>query len=208
MMMYNTVHDSSYKRNNNIYIELKVLIVSFLLSLIILFFIAKPIYVEMKTNKDQIGLIQKNITLKNVALASLEDFKNENKNIRNEELIKVKSLLQEEDRVELYIANINKISQLNDSDMEIISLLIGEAGRASPDREGALIKATISLSLMGEYDKLIVFLGKIEKLIPLVNLESVEIERSDLINNEVSDYTSLDEKNDITVNIVLSYYYK
>ena len=208
MMMYNTVHDSSYKRNNNIYIELKVLIVSFLLSLIILFFIAKPIYVEMKTNKDQIGLIQKNITLKNVALASLEDFKNENKNIRNEELIKVKSLLQEEDRVELYIANINKISQLNDSDMEIISLLIGEAGRASPDREGALIKATISLSLMGEYDKLIVFLGNIEKFIPLVNLESLEIERSDLINNEVSDYTSLDEKNDITVNIVLSYYYK
>ncbi len=228
MTIHNTDHDLPNKESSNLYLQFKVLIVSFLFSLMILFVLARPIYMEMKTNKDQIKLIQKNLDLKNSALASLENFSNEHKNIKNEELIKVKSLLQGEDRAELYIANINKISQLNDSDMEIVSLSMGEIGKVDSNQEGGLVKATIDFSLIGEYSKLIVFLGKIEKLIPLVNLESLEIEKNDLmddevlvvnlesleiekndlIDDEVLDYKSLDENIKITANIVLSYYYK
>ena len=191
--------------NNKIYVEFKIIIASFLLSLVILFFIARPIYMEMKINKDHVELIKKSINLKNEALASLEDFENKNININNREIEKVKSLLLDENKSELYIANINKISKLPDSSMEITSLLIGETANNISNKENDLKKVTIDLSLTGDYDRLIIFLDRVEKVIPLMNIESLSVEKNDLENYEV--VYNPNERIDVTADIVLSFYY-
>ncbi|MCK4918796.1 MAG: hypothetical protein KAS01_00220 [Candidatus Pacebacteria bacterium] len=192
--------------NNKIYVEFKIIIASFLLSLVVLFFVARPIYMEMKINKDWVELIKKNTDLKNEALVSLEDFENKNININSRELMKVKSLLSDEDKSELYIANINKISKLPDSNMEIISLSIGEAINNPPNQGSGLKKVTIDLLLAGKYDRLIIFLNRAEKIIPLMNIESLSIEKNDSENYEVID--NLNKEIDVTADIALSFYYQ
>lgn len=201
-----TNHGLPSKMNGKIYTEFKIISASFLLSLVVLFFIARPIYMEMKTNKDQIELIKKNIDLKNEALISLEDFENKNININSKELMKVKSLLSDEDKSEFYIANINKISKLPDSNMEITSLSIGETVNNPPNQGSGLKKVTIDLLLAGKYDRLIIFLNRAEKIIPLMNIESLSIEKNDSENYEAID--NLNKEIDVTADIVLSFYYQ
>jgi len=203
--MYSTNHSLPNNKNSKIYIEYQVIIISFCLALLVLFFIAKPIYTETKINRDQLALIAKNTNLKNRALASLEDFENQNKSINNRELMKVKSLFSEEDQVELYIANINKISQLSDSNMDIISLLIGETGSCFSSQKNDLKQVTIDLSLTGEYDKLMTFLERVERVIPLMNIELLKIEKNDSENDIIID--NFDKGINITADITLSFYY-
>ena len=52
--------------NNKIYVEFKIIIASFLLSLVVLFFVARPIYMEMKIKE-----MKQKYNLKSVAILLL-----------------------------------------------------------------------------------------------------------------------------------------
>lgn len=208
-MMYNKDYNLSNKSSSKVPIEFEILIASFIISLIIIFFIAVPKYNEVKISKEHIRLIKKNTNLKKEALASLKGFKNGDENTSKSESVKVKSLLLEKNKSELYIANINEIAKSPNSKMEIISLdSVDDNKKNNSDKECSLKKTTINLVLLGEYDNLIAFLDRMEKIIPLINLEKLEVKKNNTINyDEVADSISPDDKVDFTVNITLSFYY-
>ncbi|MBW6440966.1 hypothetical protein K0B03_02960 [Patescibacteria group bacterium] len=204
-------YNSLDNKKGNIPIEFEILIVTFVLSLIIIFFVAVPQYKELKINASHVELIKKNIELKKKAIVSLSNFETEKEVVREDDLMKIKGLLPAEDVSEIYIANINRIAELPVSKMNILSLGVSGSAKGAANKSFSLRKTTINLSLVGKYDKFLVFLGQMEKIAPLIYVESFSIApiisdnyiegQENKTNTNGGDYT-------VNVDMTLSFFYK
>ncbi|MCK4891188.1 MAG: hypothetical protein KAS78_00830 [Candidatus Pacebacteria bacterium] len=209
---FNEYENSSSK----ISIETKLVLLSFVFSLILLFVFVVPKYRQVKILEEQIKLIQENIESKNRVLEQVKDYNQKNKTIREMDLEKFSSLFLEKNNIEKYIADINRIAKSSGSRVNVGKFLISDPKSVKLPIENIsldLQSTDISFSVLGDFDNFMSFLDSIEKNVPLMELSSlniIKIENKDLTESKIEheEDGEADAKTIfVEANVILSFYY-
>lgn len=197
-------------------IEAELLILSFVFSLILVFVLVVPEYKQMKIAEERVKLIQENIESKNSVLEKVKDYNEKNKTIREMDLEKFNSLLSERNNVEKYIMDISKIANTSGSRVIVRGFSISNPRAVKLPAENSsldLQAVAISFSASGDFDNFMSFLDSIEKNVPLMELNSLnirKIESEDLTESKIENEEDgeVDAKIIfVEADVVLSFYY-
>lgn len=173
--------------NKEIPAETKLSFLSLVVSLIIIFVLAAPKYKEVKIAEVRAGLMEKNLELKEGVIKKIADYNEINKDLSDEDVKKFSKLLPEEDSTEDYIANIGDLAAANKIFISDFSVRKSskQTEIATESETLKLNTAEVSLSLSGNFTDLMLFLGRLEKSVPLMNLNKLEIGKKEKKENEV-----------------------
>ena len=161
--------------NKNVIIlkDFVFLISSLIVSCVILYFFVAPLYRIYKINLLEIDVKIENVEARKVLLSGIIDSKENNENetyIKNIE--KIKNLVYLRDNYEGFLAKIIDISQKRGILIENFSI-----STAGVDNKNFYSK-NVSFSASGGYINLLNFLEDLEKSIPLIHVDSLEIKKS------------------------------
>ncbi len=161
--------------NKNIIIlkDFVFLISSLVVSCIILYFFVAPLYRTHKINLLEIDVKIRNVEARKVLLSSIVDSREKSENdtyIKNIE--KIKSLVYPRDDYEGFLVKIIDISQKRSILIENFS--ISTAGTENKN----FYSKDVSFSASGGYVNLLNFLEDLERSIPLIHVDSLEIRKS------------------------------
>lgn len=164
--------------------EFVFLFLSMVISCLIVYFLSAPLYTELKIKKLEIAIKDDNIDLRDalvVLVKKIEVKKNEKNNIE-----KIKNLVSTRDNYEEYLLNIIEIA--NSKNIIISDLKVGGIEEKNVKKDDVEIYniGNISFSASGGYSNFINFLKNLEKNIPLLQVNSIEIENEGMGDDQIS----------------------
>ena len=156
--------------------EFAFLFFSMIASCIIMYGFAAPLYEDSKIKKLEIGVKKNNIESRELLLSRVmkAEISDEDK-ISVENIEKIKGLASNRDNYEEYLVNIVEIA--GGRNVLINDLTVSNYGKVSAKSKvnGNFSSSVISFSASGGFFNFINFLEDIERNIPLIQVESVEI---------------------------------
>ena len=160
--------------NKNVIIlkDFVFLISSLIVSCVILYFFVAPLYRTYKINLLEIDIKTKNVEARKILLSSIIDSRENNENetyLKNIE--KIKNLVYARNNYEGFLAKIIDISQRRGILVENFS--ISTAGVGNKD----FYSKNVSFSASGGYTNLLNFLEDLEKSIPLIHVDSLDLRK-------------------------------
>ena len=183
------------------------LFVSLTVSLIIFFVFSFPEYKKMKTMELEIGLIKDNINSRESTVKKIKDFNEKYKDIKTKDVDKISSLLSDRNNFEEHLANINNSAKAN-------GILIDDFIVAEFTESDFIFKTVeVKFSAKGAFSNFILFLGSLEKNIPLVDLNKLKIEKNKMEERKIVEIETEEgvkiEASPVTLkyDITLSFYY-
>ena len=183
------------------------LFVSLTVSLIIFFVFSFPEYKKMKTMELEIGLIKDNINSRESTVKKIKDFNEKYKDVKTKDVDKISSLLSDRNNFEEHLANINNSAKAN-------GILIDDFLVAEFTESDSVFKTVeVKFSAKGAFSNFILFLGSLEKNIPLVDLNKLKIEKNKMEDRKIVEIETEEgvkiEASPVTLkyDITLSFYY-
>ncbi|MCK4892278.1 MAG: hypothetical protein KAS78_06440 [Candidatus Pacebacteria bacterium] len=156
--------------------EFAFLFFSMIASCIIMYCFAAPLYEDSKIKKLEIGVKKNNIESRELLLSRVmkAEISDEDK-ISVENIEKIKGLASNRDNYEEYLVNVVEIA--SGRNVLINDLTVSNYGKVSAKSKvnGNFSSSVISFSASGGFFNFINFLEDIERNIPLIQVESVEI---------------------------------
>lgn len=183
--------------NRGIPMGIKLPLLSLVISLVIIFVFAIPKYKEAKMAEIQVGLMEKNIELKEDVVKKIANYNEVNKDLKDEDIEKFGKLLPKENNIEEYVANIGNLATINK--VVIDGFSAQEANKPTKMVVGgktlSLNVVNVELFLYGSFIDTMSFLGCLEKSIPLININKLGIsEKEKDKNSENSENSENDEE--------------
>ena len=200
--------------NKGVPIEIKLPLLSLVVSLAIIFVFAVPKYKEAKMAEIQVGLMEKNIELKEDVVKKIISYNEINKDLKDEDIEKFSKLLPKENNIEEYVANVGNLAIINN--IVIDNFSVQKSNKSTEIVIGGktldLNVVNVGFSSHGSFVDSMFFLDYLEKSIPLVNINNLEINREEKDkNDENSENDREDKKADEDVyvesKISFSFYY-
>ena len=200
--------------NKGIPMEIKLPFLSLAASLIIIFVFAVPKYKEVKMAEIQVGLIEKNIELKEDVVKKITNYNEINKDLRDEDIEKFSKLLPKENNIEEHLANIGNLAIIN-------RVVIDDFSVQKSNKSAKMVVGgkTLNLNVVnaefssyGSFIDTMLFLDCLEKSIPLININKLEISEKEKDKNDKNGENNEEDKGaDENVrmgsNINFSFYY-
>ncbi len=206
--MFNVKSDTYEKLSGKTSIGTELLLAALVFSLVIIYILVAPQYKQAKIVKEQIRLNQANIELKKSALEKIKNHNEASKEPEEKDLEKFKNLLQEKNNFESYLASINKIANTSESRVSLGDFSISESKPAdfSEGNISGLQTVEISFTAKGDFENFMSFLNSLEKTVPLINLNSLDLrnitEKDDEVKNEVETETEV-KPEEVETNILI-----
>ena len=167
--------------------EFAFLFFSMIISCVVIYVFAAPLYEDSKIKKLEIGVKENNIESRELLLSRVMkiEISDEDK-VSVENIEKIKSLVSNRDNYEEYLVNIVEIA--SDRNILINDLKISDYKKVSAKNKanGGFNSNVINFSASGGFFNFINFLEDIERNIPLMQLESVEIGEKESENSSIA----------------------
>ncbi len=160
--------------------EFAFLFFSMMTSCIIIYSFAAPLYEDSKIKKLEIGVKKNNIESREILLSRVmkAEISDEDK-VSVENIEKIKSLASNRDNYEEYLVNIVEIASGRNILISDLSVSNYEKVSAKSKVNGNFNSSVISFSASSGFFNFIDFLEDIERNIPLMQVESVEISKGE-----------------------------
>lgn len=191
--------------------KIAILFSVFVLSIIVIFFLVSPEFERMKLIKLEKEMVSDNLELKKDMIDRIAKFNKTNKDLDDDDLKKIYNLLPDDSNLNKQMASISKFAASGGNGILIKSFSASEAKSSASnkltDSEDVpdLKEAHFDLSLSGSFKEFMSFFDSIEKNIPLIGIESLNITR-ERTNNKGSEEES-GGKNMLDCEVVFSLYH-
>jgi len=175
--------------------ELVALFAALLVSCAIMFYVAAPMYKEVKIIEAINEIKEKDVGTKRLSLSKIIKISSENEKFKNSEIEKVKSFVPNRNNYEDYLAHFVKLA--NSKNIKINSFFVSEdENKQEEEQEDKIFnEKKIDINASGSFLNFMSFIQDIEKGVPFIHEESIsilEIEESDedieINTNPVLDY--------------------
>lgn len=197
--------------NNEIPIEIKLPVLSLIVSLAIILIFAIPKYKEVKMAEIQVGLMEKNIEMKEDVVKKIINYNEINKDLKDEDIEKFVKLLPKENNIEEHLANIGNLAIVNRIVVDDFSVHKSNksAKMVVGGKSVGLKEINAEFSSSGSFADTMSFIDCLERSIPLININNLEINKKEKDKKDKEDEE--DEKTDENVrmesNVSFSFYY-
>ena len=173
------------KLKKNISSKVAILFSALVFSVIIISSLASPEFKRMKLIKLEKEMIDNNLELKRDMIGRIAKFNKTNKDLDEDDLKKIYNLLPDNSSLNKQMAGINKFATSGGNEILIKNFSTSKAKtpalNKSQNSEGIpdLKEVYFNLSLSGSFREFASFFDSIEKNIPLINVESLNIMREE-----------------------------
>ncbi len=214
MEINNDIHyydSASRKLEKSISSKVAILFSALILSVVIIFFLVSPEFERMKLIKLEKEIVSDNLKLKNDLIVRITKFNKTNKNLDDDDLKKIYNLLPDDSNLNKQMASINKFATSGGNGILIKEFSASEAkssaSNKSQDNEDIpdLKEAHFDLSLSGSFEEFMSFFNSVEKNIPLMDVESLNIRREKIRDEENKEESR--GKNMLDCEVVFSLYH-
>ena len=172
--------------------EFAFLFFSMIASCVIIYSFADPLYKDAKIKKLETGVKKNNIESRELLLSRVikAEISDEDK-ISVENIEKIKSLASNRDNYEEYLVNIVEIATGRNILIKDLAVSDYKKVSAKSKANGNFNSSVISFSASGGFSNFINFLEDIERNIPLMQVESVEIGKEGSENDSIASSSML-----------------
>lgn len=197
-------------------LETKLPFLSLVVSLAIIFILVVPEYKEAKMTEMRAELMKKNLKLKEDVVKKITDYNEINKDLDEKDIEKFSKLLPKENNIEEYVANIGDLAAINR--IFISDFSVKRSDKLTEVVVGSrtlnLNAVEVNFSLDSDFTDLMSFLDYLERNIPLIDVNRLEISTKEKKENDFhiesdapAENTEIDEKVWIEANINFLFYY-
>lgn len=191
----NDIHyyDYNYRKSkNSILNKIVILFLSLVFSVAVIFILVSPEFKRMKLMKLEKETITGNLKLKRNMINRIVKFNKTNKDLDDNDLKKIYNLLPDDDNFIRQIASINKFAVSGGNGILIKEFSASKAkssvsnklqnGKNVPDFK----ETSLNFSFSGSFMEFMSFFDHIEKNIPLIDVESLNITKEKAKNENES----------------------
>ncbi len=205
-------YDSTNRKlEKNISSKMAILFSALILSMVIIFFLASPEFERMKLIKLEKEMVNDNLKLKNNLIDRIAKFNKTNKNLDDDDLKKIYNLLPDDSSLNKQMASVNKFATSGGNGILIKDFSASEAKSSASNKsrnkgDVSDFKEThFDLSLSGSFEEFMSFFDSVEKNIPLMDIESLNIVREKTKDEESEEESG--GKNMLDCEVVFSLYH-
>ncbi|MCK5490640.1 MAG: hypothetical protein KAI67_02240 [Candidatus Pacebacteria bacterium] len=189
------------KHNKKITNNILILVISLMVSCIIIIIFTKPIYNNLKLGGFEIEAKEKSIESREFTLSRV--MKIEVNDEYKTSVKKIEDLVSEGNQYEEYLANIANLANRRNIIINELQISDTEKKPIEKDVKSNFNSEAINVLATGEFSNFINFLEDIEKNMPLMEVNHLEIEKIDKKTDEVA---SLNSRLSFSVKINYFYY--
>ena len=191
--------------------KIAILFSALVLSVAIIFFLVSPEFKGMKLIKLEKEIVNDNLELKKDMIDRIAKFNKTNKDLDDDDLEKIYNLLPDDSNLNKQMASINKFATSGGNGILIKDFSASEVKspvfNKSQDSEDIpdLKEDHFNLSLSGSFEEFMSFFNSIEKNIPLIDIENLDITRGKIKDEEGEGESG--RKNMLDCEVVFSLYH-
>jgi len=189
------------KQHEKISNNILILVISLMVSCIIIIIFTKPIYNNLKFGGFEIEAKEKSIESREFTLSRV--MKIEVNDEYKTSVKKIEDLVSDGNQYEEYLANIANLANRRNIIIDELQISDAEKEPTKKDVKSNFNSESINVLATGEFSNFINFLEDIEKNMPLMEVNHLEIEKIDKNTDEVA---SLNSRLNFSVKINYFYY--
>ena len=209
MEINNDIHyydSANRKLKKSISGKIAILFSALILSVVIIFFLVSSEFERMKLIKLEKETVNDNLELKKDIIDKIAKFNKTNKDLDDDDLEKIYNLLPDDSNLNKQMASISKFATSGGNGILIKEFSASEAKSSAPNKDIPDFKeANLNFSLSGSFEEFMSFFNSIEKNIPLIDIESLNITREK--NKDEEDEGKSGKKNMLDCEVVFSLYH-
>ena len=199
------------KLKKSISSKIAILFSALIFSAIAVFLLVSPEFERMKLIKLEKEIVSDNLELKKDMIDRIARFNKTNKGLDDDDLEKIYNLLPDDSNLNRQMASINKFATSGGNGILIKGFSASEAKNLVSNKSqnnkdvSDLKEAHFDLSLSGSFEEFMSFFDSIEKNIPLIDVESLNITREKIKDEENEEESG--GKNMLDCEVVFSLYH-
>jgi uncharacterized OsmC-like protein len=155
--------------------EIIMLFVALFVSCAIMYYAALPVHREAQIAKLEISVKEKNIESKKLLLSRITKLNSKSREVDNENIKKVDSLIPNRNNYEDYLAHIVKLASSKNIIIDDFSVSGSEQNSKEKNKKSKLSEVEINFSASGGFLNFINFLQAVENGIPFIQVESISV---------------------------------